>query len=70
MGNAERYCVPVLEISIEWVSIEYQPTMEDVVTMTSNLVQQVQEDMALIARGEEIDLPLAKASHSPRSRPG
>ncbi|MCA1444811.1 hypothetical protein I6F07_32555 [Ensifer sp. IC4062] len=25
--------------------------------MTSNAVQQVQEDMALIARGEEIDLP-------------
>ncbi|RVJ49380.1 hypothetical protein CN175_21400 [Sinorhizobium meliloti] len=31
--------------------------MEDFVTMTSNAVQQVQEDMALIARGEEIDLP-------------
>ncbi|WP_234841673.1 hypothetical protein [Sinorhizobium meliloti] len=25
--------------------------------MTSNVVQQVQEDMATIARGEEIDLP-------------
>ncbi|WP_244665683.1 hypothetical protein [Pseudorhizobium halotolerans] len=25
--------------------------------MTSNAIQQVQEDMALIARGEEIDLP-------------
>lgn len=31
--------------------------MEDFVTMTSNAIQQVQEDMALIARGEEIDLP-------------
>jgi|GEM_PF-3513422 len=31
--------------------------MEDVVTMTSNVVQQVQEDMAMIARGEEIGLP-------------
>ncbi len=30
--------------------------MEDFVTMTSNAVQQVQEDMALIARGEKIDL--------------
>ncbi|WP_157784668.1 hypothetical protein [Sinorhizobium fredii] len=38
------------------MSIVHQPTMEDFVTMTSNAVQQVQEDMALIARGEKIDL--------------
>ncbi|OAP35205.1 hypothetical protein AU381_26025 [Sinorhizobium glycinis] len=31
--------------------------MEDFVNMKINAVQQVQEDMALIARGEEIDLP-------------
>lgn len=46
-----------LKSQIEWVSIGRQPTMEDFVTMTSNAIQQVQEDMALIARGEEIDLP-------------
>ncbi|MGK9204187.1 hypothetical protein [Sinorhizobium meliloti] len=28
-------------------------------TMTSNVVQQAQEHMAMIARGEEIDLPWA-----------
>ncbi|WP_234804699.1 hypothetical protein [Sinorhizobium americanum] len=46
-----------MKSQIEWASIGHQPAMEDFVNMTSNAVQQVQEDMALIARGEEIDLP-------------
>lgn len=32
-------------------------TFSELPAMASNAVQQVQEDMALIARGEEIDLP-------------
>lgn len=55
-----------LKSQIEWASIEHQPAREDFVrvaifselpAMTSKAVQQAQEDMALIARGEEIDLP-------------
>lgn len=55
-----------LNSQIAWASIGHQPTREDFVrmaifselpAMTSKTVQQAQEDMALIARGEEIDLP-------------
>ncbi|WP_234889438.1 hypothetical protein, partial [Sinorhizobium meliloti] len=61
-----------LKSQIEWVSMRHQPPRENFVTtqeaqrmttfselpaMARNAVQQAQEDMALIARGEEIDLP-------------